>query len=171
IDSEPNVFKASFNGHYLEFIVDFSSSSVKILNKKNYLVTSTRLTNGKPAWTITSPDGVKYRFEELNETINGGSVTVNSFNGGGLTTSGDQSSRVVSRIWHLSRINTPKNQEINYLYQQTTVTDLPTFSQTIRYTTPQPTVYTSSNPLTYGDGSGLDQYINSSVLSETTSQT
>jgi hypothetical protein len=122
VDNEPDVFKASFAGHYLEFVTDFSSGTnvfFKVLNKKNYTVYG-----GGTTWTIICPDGMTYRFGAVEEIKNELSHTTQLPNG-----SQNSYQDVNSRTWHLTKIESPNNRTITFIYGRTpAVRDLPSLS-------------------------------------------
>jgi len=63
-ESEPDIMKASFFGHYLEFIKDPESEDFLCLNRKNYVIRKTELPS-EFGWEITTPQGIHYYFEEV----------------------------------------------------------------------------------------------------------
>ncbi len=67
VDSEPDVFKANFHGHYLEFIRNFKGSGFVVLNKKNYKIQIIAQSGGTSTWKIVAPDGFQYFFDEVEE--------------------------------------------------------------------------------------------------------
>lgn len=131
IDSEPDVFKANFFDHSIEFIEDFSTGLYSVLNKSNYKITRSASTGKIATWTIIAPDGVTYFFDEINEIPNGPST--HSDNGDGA--SGETNSMQPStRTWHLTKIITPQNQLINFEYELSdAMNNFPSFTQFERY--------------------------------------
>ena len=126
IDSEPDVFKASFFGHSLEFIQDFETNNLIILNEKKYKILKLLPGNGAIGWKITTPSGNIYYFEEYDETYLDESNY--SFYGGGYSIVDD---RIENRTWFLTKIETYKNKEIFFNYFKTPeLENLPTLSQT-----------------------------------------
>lgn len=132
IDSEPDVFKASFNGHSLEFLKDPATGTYKILNRKNYKIVSILNTDSKASWKIIAPDGVQYFFEQIDEVLLNLSTTVvrGSFYGNGLT-------GAASRTWHLTKIIGTDGKVITFNWTRTSgIKDISSFSQIIKYKTP-----------------------------------
>lgn len=109
VDSEPDIFVASFFGHKLNFIREFinGSASIKILNKKGYLVTRYGST-----WIITTPNGEEFHFGMKNETktINFGNDFLGSFNNG--------SEKPSSITWVLSKIITKYKRVVHFNYSE-----------------------------------------------------
>ncbi len=129
VDSEPDVFKASFFGHYLEFIKDFNTGEIIVLNKSNYIVKQQSNTSGKAIWKITTPEGIQYFFDEINEVFKYYSATY-VYNT--LYTNSDGQPQ--SRIWHLTKVITPNNIQANFIYDKTSNTNnITSFSQKDRY--------------------------------------
>lgn len=122
IDSEPDIFTASFLGHSFKFINDwsFGGHQIVVLNKKGYSVT--RLGD---TWKILVPSGEEFDFE-LKSVVQSFSASDN-VTGGGSTTSNLKPSSI---IWMLTRIITKNKQQITFNYSQTAVNDCyPNFAQ------------------------------------------
>ncbi|HTH56909.1 MAG TPA: hypothetical protein VL728_12755 [Cyclobacteriaceae bacterium] len=94
LDSEPDVYFFNFMGHSGKFYVDPTAGIVQLPHSN--LVIS-------PQWTITGEDGTQYFFNTAAE----GTQTVSS---GGAPVSYTSS-------WYLTRILTPKNEEILFTYE------------------------------------------------------
>ena len=133
VDSEPDVFKANFNGHYLEFIFNFRTNNIVVLNKKNYIVSFTKNQVGVTQWNITCPDGMVYQFNQVDEVKLDFSASSTGVAEGGQSTERN----VVNRVWHLTKIISPNNRQINFEWETTgLVKDLPSYSNTDFYSTP-----------------------------------
>lgn len=65
-ETEPDIFKASFFGHYLEFMKDPNSEDIVCLNKKSYIIRKISVQDDF-GWEIISPEGFHYFFEEITE--------------------------------------------------------------------------------------------------------
>lgn len=127
VDSEPDIFKASFLGHSVEFMFEFENYSNEIVVfTKNYKVN--RLSDG---WRIITPNGVKYYFQVLDEVV---SDVSNGISDGHYSYNPVQD--VQSRVWHLTKIESPKNRTITLNYEETAyIKNLPSFTQKIKYFT------------------------------------
>jgi YD repeat-containing protein len=106
VDSEPDIFIANFLGHKVEFILKYENFSqyydIKILNTKKYVVNKT--TQG---WCITSPDGMKFYFNQCDTTIFEHAQTGTS-----------PQSRIQTRNWSLTKIITYGGKEIKFKYNR-----------------------------------------------------
>ena len=106
VDSEPDIFIANFLGHKVEFILDYDNFTqnydIIILNTKRYKVNET--TNG---WIIVSPDGTKFTFSQCDTTIFEHAQTGTS-----------PQSRIQTRNWNLTKIETYRGKEISFKYQR-----------------------------------------------------
>jgi hypothetical protein len=143
VDSEPDVFKATFNNHSIQFIIDWSTGSYTVVNKKNYKIVQSINALGKPSWIITTPDGVQYSFQQIDETNNSSGCTMTR----GLLNCNTQPG-LASRIWHLTNIVTPTNKVINFYWSASmAVKDLPAASQNLKFITPD-----GQNYVTCGTG-------------------
>lgn len=131
VDTEPDVFKASFNGHYLEFIRDFPTGNIVVLNRKNYKVQ--KLTNvGNPVWKITTPEGVEYHFEEIDEEIT--ELSCSRMERPTVTTNCSDDASLISRTWHLTKVVTTTGAVINFTWEKGTARqDLPAVSQKVKF--------------------------------------
>jgi YD repeat-containing protein len=133
VDSEPDVFKASFNGHYLEFIFNLNTNNIVVLNKKNYIVSFTRNQVGTAQWSITCPDGMLYQFNQVDEV----KLDFSAASSGVSERSQSYERDVVNRVWHLTKIVSPNNRQINFEWETTgLVKDLPSYSNTDFYSKP-----------------------------------
>jgi hypothetical protein len=137
IDSEPDVFTASFLGHSFKFIDDWSYAGHKItvLNQKGYSVSRTG-----DVWKVLVPSGEEFDFE-LKTVVQSYSSSDN-IAGGGSTTSNLKPSSI---IWMLTKIITKNRQQITFNYLQTAANDCyPTFTQKKLISTQTGTYLTSS---------------------------
>lgn len=121
IDSEPDVFVASFFSHKLTFIREFinGSVSIKVLNKKGYLVT-----RYGSLWIVTTPNGEEFHFGMKNETNtnNVGNDFLGSFNTG--------SEKPSNITWVLTKIVTKYKRLVHFNYSEGQVsTTFPLLSQ------------------------------------------
>lgn len=128
IDSEPDIFKANFFGHNLEFIKDFATGSIKLLNRKNYLINPQTNASGDLVWEITAPDGIEYHFKEIEEVKNEKSCSSVDD-----VTDCINTHEVVSRIWHLTQVVDTKKRSVAFNWKKTSDTYLlPAFSQKVK---------------------------------------
>ena len=124
-DSEPDIFKANFLGHSINYIKVFTNNYEQfvVLNRKGYVVH--RLGTGENyTWKITVPAGEEYYFEEKNivETFS----STNDF--WGSTSSGPY--KAASKIWMMTKIITKNKKTILFNYSRTTSQgQYPSFSQ------------------------------------------
>ena len=136
-DTEPDIFKANFFGHYLEFIVSRIHGSVnpgivEVLNEKNYKVFLT-YEESEPFWKIISPDGTTFYFDEIIEIDKPRGSWVNFWNcGSGFnpdnleeqTDFGNGSFQLTiepslkSRIWQPTKIVDKNGNVILFNYDQ-----------------------------------------------------
>lgn len=110
-DSEPDIFKANFFGHSINYIIANNGQPV-VLNKQGYRIEKMG-TGENYTWRITVPSGEVYFFEERNivETY---SSTVDFW---GVTSSGPY--KASSKIWMLTKILTKNKRPILFNYSRT----------------------------------------------------
>jgi len=134
VDSEPDVFKANFNGNYIEFILDFPSNTATsriVLNNKGYKINQTYPSEEFTGWEITSPDGIKYTFNYVTEIYSKKSQ-MKYFEA--YFTKQPVHPVIRSRTWHLSKITGIDGREIILNWNSTEpVYQFPSFSQTYKY--------------------------------------
>lgn len=137
-DSEPDIMKANFFGHSIQFLKDpFATyGSYPVLNKKGYQVTKILLVNNNFGWKITVPDGTQYYFEEVNITNTSGdhnmlilgdyNTVFKSASSNNIINSVNWTSSVISksRIWKITKILTVEYDTIQFNYSNpTNITD------------------------------------------------
>ncbi|MCE2733150.1 MAG: RHS repeat protein [Flammeovirgaceae bacterium] len=131
IDSEPDIFKASFNGHYIEFIRDFQTENFVVLNKKNYRLLKVDNLNNI-TWKVIAPNGIQYFFEEIDEEFSNLNCSIIDHQAGGTECKNE--TNLVSRIWHLTKIIDTAGRKIIFGWEKISQgKDLPSFSQKVKY--------------------------------------
>ncbi|CAM1344618.1 hypothetical protein [Tenacibaculum amylolyticum] len=130
IDSEPDFFTANFLGHKLDFMFDFETGTIKILNEVGYKIELIEDGNDEDFrikgydFTITSMEGVKYYFE-LDERIL--RFESHPFPG--------SRNKIRSRNWKLTKIVDQKGNQIIITYQNiTNALNSPSYTQTYTQT-------------------------------------
>ncbi|WEA03844.1 hypothetical protein [Mucilaginibacter sp. SJ] len=121
IDSEPDIFTASFFGHSIKFIDDWTATGhvPVVLNKKGYVINRVNDT-----WQIIVPNGDQFFFEVKS--------TVQTKSSSELPTRGTVSYYPLpsSNMWLLTKIITRNKKQILFNYSQTTPNNCyPTFTQ------------------------------------------
>jgi len=122
-DSEPDIFKANFLGHSVNFIKDFKNGGqIIVLNKVGYKIEYL----SSDSWRITVPSGEQYYFALKNVTsCNSTSLSVPT---GSTTNTVNPESSV---MWSLTKIVTKQKRTIIFNYLQTSsYQHIPAFSQT-----------------------------------------
>lgn len=120
VDSDPDVFTASFLGHMIKFILNFKTGQIVVLNKQGYTVT-----RAGDNYEIVVPSGEQYYFA-LNTKTTYSSVTIGGMGGNPNAVGSGES----SRIWLLTKIITKHKRQILLNYTQTdTVEDYPSYSE------------------------------------------
>ena len=117
-DWEPDVFKANFLGHSINFILDWSNNQIVVLNKKGYKVTR----NSDDTWSIIVPTGEEYDFQQKDavQTSSAGQTFYGSTSSTGLS----------SKIWMLTKIITKNKKQIVLNYSVTGAnTSYPSYTQ------------------------------------------
>ena len=111
-DSEPDFFTASFFGHKIDFIFDFETYNIEILNEKGYKIELIRDYNDDIDsyiigydFIITVPDGKIFYFEQDERILRSSSYP----NSGGLH-------KIRSRNWKITKIKDIHNNEIDFTY-------------------------------------------------------
>ncbi|MGM9475215.1 hypothetical protein ACS5PU_02250 [Pedobacter sp. GSP4] len=126
-DSEPDVFKANFFGHSVNFIFDRKDNNrIQVLNQLGYTVEY--LSNG--GFSITIPNGEIYSFVLKNpgSTLTYSTINIlgGSYGGGTYLNPGN-----TSATWVLTGIKTRNKHDITINYIKTDVAKMfPQFSQT-----------------------------------------
>jgi YD repeat-containing protein len=124
-DSEPDVFKANFLGHSINFIVDWKNGGFVVLNKQGYKV----VRNDDDTWAIIVPSGDEFDFKQKNIVESQGT----SYN---INQSSPWGWEVTSKIWMLTKIITTNKRTITFNYTTTpTYQEFPSFSQKLQKTT------------------------------------
>lgn len=119
VDSEHDIFKASFLGYSINFVVDWNTNQIVVLNNSGYKV----IRNGDDTWTIFVPSGEEFDFKQKTVVQSNSSFGVFYQNGG----SGLQLS---SKIWMLTKIVTKNKKQISFNYSTTAVQqEYPSYSQ------------------------------------------
>lgn len=114
VDSEPDVFTVNVPGHSFKFIKNWDGGAPNyiLLNAKGY-----QLNIANNTWTIISPQGDQYIFDQSQKTTVQSITNSQSFGGGaGGSSSVEQPS---SNIWMLTKIITKSNKVITFNYTQT----------------------------------------------------
>jgi len=127
-DTEPDIFKANFLNHSINFIFDRKNNNkIVVLNKQGYLVEY--LTD--KTWRITVPNGDKFYFKLRNASSSTyyslTKTSTNTYgNGGGASLTAS------SCIWMLTNITTKNNEEnLNIEYNvSSSFPAFPSLSQT-----------------------------------------
>ncbi len=132
VDSEPDVFTASFLGHSIKFIRKISPDQLVVLNKKGY---SVQRVNGN--WKIVVPSGEEFYFEEKN--ISESYSFSDKLSGGSFGGTWEPS----SITWLLTKIVTKNKSQILFTYNYTSINNLfttysekyekPTLTQTVQF--------------------------------------
>ncbi|MDD4553805.1 MAG: RHS repeat protein [Bacteroidales bacterium] len=132
IDSEPDIFKANFNGHYLEFIINPQSPyDIKVLNRKDYKIFKQIIDENEVGWKIIAPDGIQYYFTEHTKT----SYSHTQVRCYEISHHRYDDEQIVSRTWYLTKIESFNNREVSFTYEPTngTVQEFPSFTQTFKH--------------------------------------
>ncbi|WBO84485.1 hypothetical protein [Hymenobacter yonginensis] len=124
LDTEPDVFKANFFGHSLNFIRDFATGNIVVLNKKGYLVRrNSNNASNSDSWEIITPNGDLFIFSEriVSET--------KSFSDG-FEGPLSWNYKVSSKTWMISEVKTKNKKSVRFSYNRSPVHELqPSFSQ------------------------------------------
>jgi len=138
VDSEPDVFKATFNGHSIQFVeqgyknTSYSGAGTfEVLNKKGYQVVNSRNAQGQNAWVIYTPDGMMYQFNQVDEiNLLSGCTTTNGIG------SCDNQPNLSTRVWRLTMITTPTNRRITFSYEvSSSIQNFPSVSNAVESVT------------------------------------
>jgi len=123
-DSEPDIFRANFFGHSINFIRKFTNSYTQfvVLNKKGYKIERTGSSDVE-SWIITVPDGTKYFFAEKS-VIKSSSISADYLG------NSDVAPKISSRIWMLTKIESRMKESIEIVYSRISEkTQFPVFAQ------------------------------------------
>ncbi|WP_419486817.1 hypothetical protein [Chryseobacterium bernardetii] len=118
VDSEPDVYYASFGNKSLSFVFDKRGFPV-LVSQQNVQIEKD---SANSQFIITVEDGTKYYFAEKE-------ITTNSQTGGGHNIPKTNIS-----AWYLSKIVDTRNQEIYFEYEDRTYTTVLSRSQTLTMT-------------------------------------
>jgi hypothetical protein len=159
-DSDPDIFTASFLGHSLKFVLNFSNNQIVVLNKPGYSVTR----NGS-AYEIIDPDGEQFYFAQYSAdslSYVTSELNANGFNSASMPINS-------SKVWMLTKIITKHQRQILFNYTQTASSDIyPSFSERwdsaiITYTSPYLSVCGTTENMSgqlQGYASGITQSFN-----------
>jgi YD repeat-containing protein len=141
-DSEPDIFKANFFGHSVNFIKDFKNGGqIVVLNRVGYKVSDLTANS----WCITVPSGEEFYFTLKNVTR---SEIASSSTGGPNSNPSSSTNDESTIIYYLTKIVTKNKREIVFNYTQTSpFKHFPGFSQTWKSAT-----QTGSNNATSAQG-------------------
>jgi hypothetical protein len=106
VDTEPDYFTVYLFGETLNFVYDFETSNLKVLNSKLYKINYNQVSD---SFEVINPSGVKYFFS-LKSQFN---LSVQNLNVEGASSNSDN---VQSFQWYLTKIITVNNSEINFSY-------------------------------------------------------
>lgn len=131
VDTEQDLYMANFNGMQIKFIFDKRGIPV-IHSQKDVVIEGT---SGGDSFVITTDDGTKYYFADIEQTTN--------------RTSGDGHSLISNKktAWYLTRIEDSTTGEVVYIENvDDSYSAVVSRSQTLSYTSP------TGGPMTSGCG-------------------
>lgn len=101
VDSDPDIFKASFLGYEITFVLNFKTNQIVVLDKPGYAVS-----RSNNVYEIVVPSGEQFYFQQYT-TVTYSSTTPTGFQGGYGTIAG-----TASKIWMLTKIVTKHKKQI-----------------------------------------------------------
>jgi hypothetical protein len=125
-DSEPDIFRANFLGHSINFIRLFTNNGTGFvaLNKRGYKIEFIQSGNND-GWKITVPSGEIFYFEE--KTVSETFSTTSDYTGTSIS-SGIYKPSV--KTWMITKIITKNKKQLQFAYGRTSMQNMfPSFSQ------------------------------------------
>jgi hypothetical protein len=130
LDIEKDLFQANFFGHSILYYYE-GVPNIRVLNNDKYKIQLTEYTDSnenKIKWTITTPDGIIYEFDEMLEITqysspNGPLLTgiLNSQNSGYDTSISLDTAYLnhkSSKVWKITKITDTKGNEVIFNYEE-----------------------------------------------------
>lgn len=137
-DLEPDMFYYNFGQHTGKFVLDYNGGT-HLIPRKNIDIEKIQASNPPKRiikWIVTTDDGLRYHFEELEETLQDMKTEAWMPNGDNLRGSGAYNSHVTSEhhsAWFLTRIEMPNSsQYVAFEYDDITIENTYPVSETYK---------------------------------------